>query len=310
MRLATIQTPYGLRVGAAEHDGFLDLQGAAVLRSASEGVLLDAALERAQLQLPAEMMRFLDAGEAARAEAEKALAFARSFPRTQVPWYPLEGTKLGPVVPNPKNIYILRGNYRSHRLEVAKRMKINTDKPARPYYYTKPATAVIGHEGKLMFPRISKEVQHEVELVVVLGKAGRHIPVDHADDYIAGYTVGLDMSARDHLGADGDARWKSFDTFFPTGPWIVPLRDVGNPNNLNLKLRVNGQPRQDGSTNEFDFTVAEVVSFISEAITLQPGDMISTGTPAGAGPVVPGDVIEAEIEKIGLLRCSVVAEDL
>jgi 5-oxopent-3-ene-1,2,5-tricarboxylate decarboxylase/2-hydroxyhepta-2,4-diene-1,7-dioate isomerase len=192
---------------------------------------------------------------------------------------------------------------------VAERIKLtqaDIEGADRPRYFSKAPTAVVGHRQPIIYPRLSRSVQHEVELAVVIGKPGRYIPIERVDEHIAGYTIFLDMTARDL--SQKDDRWKSFDTFGPIGPCLVPPADVGDPHDLSLKLWVNGTLRQDGTTRDLDFKVPEILSFLSEVFTLLPGDVLSTGTPAGAATIEPGDVIEAEIQGIGRLRCPVVAE--
>jgi 5-oxopent-3-ene-1,2,5-tricarboxylate decarboxylase/2-hydroxyhepta-2,4-diene-1,7-dioate isomerase len=300
-------TPYGYRVGALEPDGFLDLQAAEVLRLVqADSLPLPMALARAEAALPADMMAFLAAGRAAEQAARAALEFGRSLGRGSPAWYAAEVTPLGPVVPRPQKIMVMRGNYIRHRAEMAPRLGISVERPERPRFFVKPATAIVGHGQSIAYPRLSQEVHHEVELAVVIGKQGRWIPQEQAYDFIAGYTVFLDMTARDLSGKDD--RNKSFDTFAPIGPCLVPPSDLGDPHELSLSLRVNGQVRQQGTTRDLEYRIPELVSFLSEATTLMPGDVISTGTPEGVGPVQPGDVIEAEIEGIGVLRCPVVAE--
>jgi len=163
---------------------------------------------------------------------------------------------------------------------------------------------------------ISREVDYEAELVLVVGKAGRFVKAATAMEYLAGYTIGHDVSARDwQLKKDGK-QWlagKTFDTFAPTGPYLVTADEVPDPHNLAIRLRLNGQTMQDSTTRQMIFTAADLLAYISQVVTLQPGDLIFTGTPPGVGvarkpPVFlkPGDVVEVEVERLGVLRNPVV----
>jgi len=170
---------------------------------------------------------------------------------------------------------------------------------------------VIGPRQPIVIPKVSQQVDYEVELGVVMGVGGHSISEEEALNHVAGYTVFNDVSARDFQFRDGQwFRGKSFDTFAPMGPCLVLRDQLPNPQNLRLRLRVNGRTRQDGTTANMVFSVAQLIADISQGITLEPGDVIATGTPAGVGFVAkpkpvflqPGDVVEAEIEGIGVLR--------
>ncbi|GBD37630.1 Ureidoglycolate lyase [bacterium HR36] len=162
-------------------------------------------------------------------------------------------------------------------------------------------------------------MDYEAELVVIIGKRGRYIPESQSWDYIAGYTIGHDVSARDWQLRKPGGQWlagKTFDTFAPLGPVLVTADEVPNPHDLHIELRLSGQVMQRSNTSQMIFTVDKLVSYISQVVTLEPGDLIFTGTPSGVGfarkpPVFlkPGDVVEIEIEQLGILRNPVVAED-
>jgi len=184
-------------------------------------------------------------------------------------------------------------NYREHAREVGAAL------PPAPVLFLKPATAVIGPGEPILLPPVSARVDYEAELAVVMGRRGRHIPVAQVPEYVLGYTCGNDVTARDLQQKDGQwTRSKSFDTFCPLGPWVVPGLD---PSHLGVTCRVNGKVRQEGNTRDLVFSVAELISFISEVMTLEPGDVILTGTPSGIGPLEPGDVVEVEVEGVGVL---------
>ena len=200
----------------------------------------------------------------------------------------------------PSKIVALGLNYASHAAEM------NVPLPEEPLMFLKPPTAVIGPEEPIRYPRISERVDYEAELAVVIGKRARHVPRGQALDFVLGYTCGNDVTARDLQSKDGQwTRSKGFDTFCPLGPWIETELD---PSDLAVQARVNGQVRQSSRTSDLIFGVADLVSFISQVMTLLPGDVIMTGTPSGIGPLQPGDVVEVEIEGIGVLRNPVEAE--
>jgi 2-keto-4-pentenoate hydratase/2-oxohepta-3-ene-1,7-dioic acid hydratase in catechol pathway len=177
--------------------------------------------------------------------------------------------------------------------------------------FMKPVnTALVGHGHDVIYPKISNVVHYEAELVIVIGKRGKWIPKDKVAEHVLGYTIGNDISARDWQRremANGFILWgKGMDTFGPVGPWVDTDVDASD---LRLQLRVNGEVKQDTRTSDLLFDVPHLVSEISKAITLEPGDLIMTGTPSGVGPIQPGDVMEVDLERVGVLRNKVVAEE-
>jgi 2-keto-4-pentenoate hydratase/2-oxohepta-3-ene-1,7-dioic acid hydratase in catechol pathway len=205
---------------------------------------------------------------------------------------PLKGVKLlAPV--KPSKIICLGRNYAEHAREQGAEI------PETPLLFMKPTSSIIATEEEILLPVQSSQVEHEAELVVVIGKRGKWIPVESANQYIFGYTVGNDVTARDLQHKDGQwTRAKGFDTFCPIGPWIETDLD---PSDTLITCRVNSELRQMASTREMVFTVQQIVAFVSTVMTLFPGDLIFTGTPAGIGPLVNGDQVEVEIEGIGVL---------
>jgi 2-keto-4-pentenoate hydratase/2-oxohepta-3-ene-1,7-dioic acid hydratase in catechol pathway len=204
---------------------------------------------------------------------------------------------LAPVFPT-KVVGVGR-NYAEHAAERG------SEVTEEPIIFLKPATAVIGPEAAVALPPEAEEVHHEAELAVVIGRVARRVAAEDAAGCIFGYTAANDVSARNLQKRDGQwTRAKGFDTFCPLGPAIETELD---PSGLAIACRVNGETRQDGNTADMVFGVAEVVAFVSRVMTLLPGDVILTGTPAGVGPIRPGDHIEVEIERIGILRNPVVA---
>ncbi|HFD39875.1 MAG TPA: FAA hydrolase family protein, partial [Anaerolineae bacterium] len=172
--------------------------------------------------------------------------------------------------------------------------------PDEPLLFLKPPSAVIGPGEAIVYPQhLSRRVEHEAELAVVIGRRARRVPPAEAPAYILGYTCANDVTARDLQRRDGQwTRGKGFDTFCPLGPWIVPGLDPGD---LAIRCLVNGQVRQQGRTSQMIFAIADLIAYISAVMTLEPGDVILTGTPSGVGLLQPGDQVTVEIEGIGSL---------
>ena len=213
-------------------------------------------------------------------------------------------TLLAPA-PSPPKIVCLGLNYKDHAEEQGK------DIPDEPIIFMKPRTAIIGPDQPIVRPKLVEQLDYEAELAIVIGEKGKNIPVSEAKKYILGYTVFNDISARDIQFKDKQwTRGKSFDTFAPMGPCITTADQIEDPNNLGVRTRVNGELRQNSSTRNMVFNVYEVVYRLSQVMTLEPGDVIATGTPAGVGVFMkpkpkflsPGDLVEVEIEEIGTLR--------
>ena len=177
--------------------------------------------------------------------------------------------------------------------------------PEEPILFLKPPTAVVGPDYKIQYPPESEQVEHEAELVVVIGERCHRVPEKDADDYVLGYTCGNDVTARDLQRKDVQwSRAKSFDSFAPLGPWIETDLD---PSNLWVECFVNGEQKQSSSTLNMIFNVPKLVSFVSHVMTLLPGDVIMTGTPPGVGPLSTKDVVEVKIDEIGTLTNQVVS---
>jgi 2-keto-4-pentenoate hydratase/2-oxohepta-3-ene-1,7-dioic acid hydratase in catechol pathway len=199
----------------------------------------------------------------------------------------------------PTKIIGIGTNYRLHAIEMGKPL------PEEPLIFLKPPSAVIGNGDAIQRPAGYEKVEFEGELGVVIKERTQRISRERALDAVAGYTCVNDVTVRDLQKKDGQwARAKGFDTFCPIGPRVVPGLD---PTKLRIQTRLNGQVRQDSSTSDMIFDVATLVSFCSHHMTLEAGDVITTGTPAGVGNMVPGDVVEVEIEGIGILRNPVIA---
>lgn len=213
--------------------------------------------------------------------------------------YDLRSLKLlAPI--QPGKIICMGRNYAEHAREQG------VEVPEFPLIFLKPPSAIIGSGDKILIPPQSQQVEHEAELVVVFGKRGRWIPVEKTREYIFGYTIGNDVTARDLQKSDRQwTRGKGFDTFCPIGPWIETELDTTD---TLISCRVNGELRQMASTREMVFTIPQIITYVSSIMTLEPGDLLFTGTPAGIGRIVPRDIVEIEIEGIGQLVNEVGAE--
>jgi 2-keto-4-pentenoate hydratase/2-oxohepta-3-ene-1,7-dioic acid hydratase in catechol pathway len=233
-----------------------------------------------------------------------------------VPWMPEPGDEVGALadahllapVPRPGKVIGIGRNYAAHAAETG------SDVPTQPELFGMWANAVVGPEADVVYPAITTMLDYEAELVVVIGRTATRIAVDHALDHVFGYTCGNDVSARDLQF--GDTQWirgKTLDTFAPMGPWIVTADEIPDPQVLGIRCTVNGTVRQEDTTAHMVFGVAELVAFVSAAITLDPGDVIYTGTPPGVALgmpepayLQPGDEMVVEIDGIGALRNRVV----
>lgn len=200
----------------------------------------------------------------------------------------------------PTKIICLGRNYAGHARELGHEV------PKDPVIFLKPPSALIRPNETIILPKKSKEVHHEVELAVIIGRRGKSIPKEKAMDHILGYTVFMDITARD-LQREAKLKglpWtlaKGFDTFAPVGPRIVPGEEL-DPGDLEIGLKVNGEVRQLSRTSEMVFTIDEIISYVSSIMTLEEGDIIATGTPEGVGALKDGDIVEAWIERIGTLK--------
>jgi len=202
-------------------------------------------------------------------------------------------TMLAPVIPRSKIVAVGR-NYRAHAAE------FGNEVPAEPMLFLKPNTAVVGPGDAILRPPQSAQVEFEGELAVVIGRVSKNVPVERVPEHIFGYTVGNDVTARDLQRRDGQwSRAKGFDTFCPLGPVIETEFDDST---AVLSSRVNGHEKQRAPLGDMVHGVAEIIAFASAAFTLLPGDVVLTGTPAGVGPLEPGDVVEIEVTGIGVLR--------
>jgi 2-keto-4-pentenoate hydratase/2-oxohepta-3-ene-1,7-dioic acid hydratase in catechol pathway len=219
--------------------------------------------------------------------------------RRQDPSHALASVRLlAPLLPG--KIICVGRNYLAHAREH------DAEVPDIPLLFLKPTTSVIGPGDAIVLPPQSSQVEHEAELAVIIGKKGRWIRAEEAMEYVLGYTIANDVTARDLQRRDGQwTRSKSFDTFCPLGPWIETDYD---PADRVITCHVNDEMRQMASTRDMVFNVRQIIAFASSIMTLEPGDAILTGTPAGVGPLQPGDVVKVAIESLGELENRVIAE--
>lgn len=256
---------------------------------------------------PATLLEGIESGEQFRMEIEELLKWADGNNPDQY-LISFDDITWLPPIPRPvKNIMCVGKNYREHAIE----MGSEADIPEHVMVFTKAPTSVNSHGGQIdSHESITSQLDYEGELAVVIGKKGKDISKEEALDYVFGYTIVNDITARDlqqrhqqfFIG-------KSLDTTCPIGPWIVHHTEIQNPNNLNISTKVNGEVRQDSNTDQFIFPVEEVISVLSQGMTLEPGDIIATGTPAGVGKgfkpprfLKRGDEIEIFVEGIGKLN--------
>jgi 2-keto-4-pentenoate hydratase/2-oxohepta-3-ene-1,7-dioic acid hydratase in catechol pathway len=270
---------------------------------------------KAGLSLPASMLDFIDLGPSAILSLRDTLKeFSGRFPaRTGVP---LVNVKLLAPIPRPrKNIFGIGLNYVEHVEESSRTLDTAKDLPKQPVIFSKPPTSVIGPDEAIAHNRkITQQLDWEVELAVVMGRVARRVSEADALSYVFGYSVMVDISARDNRRAGQWIYSKGQDTFAPFGPCIVTADEIADPHALDLWLTVNGEIKQKSNTRHMIFKIPVLIADISAAITLEPGDIIATGTPEGVGAgrtpqewLWPGDVIEAGVETIGRIRHPVVA---
>ena len=201
----------------------------------------------------------------------------------------------------PSKIVCIGLNYKDHAKE------LNLELPESPVIFIKPSTTINKTNSNIIYPKVSSQVDYEGELAVVIGKETKQVSVEEADDYIFGYTIINDVTARDFTLGDGQwTRGKSCDGFAPIGPFIETDLD---PLNQRIITKVNGETRQDSNTNQMIFSPQEILSYISQTMTLNPGDIIATGTPPGVGEMKANSTVEVEIEDIGTLRNYLIEEE-
>ncbi len=219
----------------------------------------------------------------------------KSYPLGEVVWLPPSA---------PSKIVGLVLNYRDHANELG--LDVSED----PVIFLKPPSSLIGNNCEIVYPEGAKYVHYEGELCVVIGVPARRVEADRAMEYVKGFTIANDVTVRDFITNTfrPPVKAKGFDTFCPCGPYVVTPEEAGDVSNLRIRTYVNGEVRQDGSTADLMRSVPDLVEYLSDFMTLLPGDMILTGTPKGISPIYPGDRVEIEIDRLGKLVSTVVAE--
>jgi len=298
------------KLGAVWHESVLDLSGLAKDLAAQRGTI-----RRGRGGFPRSLLELIQGGEPLQAMAREAWEHGRGLVDHQAIEelaqrrlaYPLKRARLlAPISMPARNIFCLGRNYADHAAERGAAV------PEHPVYFTKPTTAVVGPGDDVIHHAITKELDYEVELAVVIGTGGRDIPRADALRHVFGYTIINDVTARDLQKRHNQwFKGKSLDTFCPMGPMLVTADEIPDPQALAISLRVNGQSRQSSNTSKMIFPVAQCIEVLSQAMTLLPGDIIATGTPDGVGAATgtflrAGDRIEAEVEGIGILASKVV----
>jgi 2-keto-4-pentenoate hydratase/2-oxohepta-3-ene-1,7-dioic acid hydratase in catechol pathway len=296
-KLVTYQSPQGGRAGLVVDETVFDV--AAATGRASYVTMLDV----------------LRDWNAARGHLQDAAADAKAG------GHPLKGTQLLPPVPTPAGIFCAGANFTDHMIEMARVQNLKPEPDPhslglKPWHFIKAAHCLAAPDSTVRLPAYSKMVDWEAELTAVIGRPARNVSVETALDHVTGYTVANDLSARDftkrpHIADDSPFKYdwlsqKCFEDACPLGPWIVPADDIPDPQNVGIKLWVNDVIKQDSHTSKMIFTLAEQISQLSTRVTLRPGDLILTGTPAGVGLarkefLQPGDVVKAWIEGVGTL---------
>jgi len=311
MQLVTFRRGRGEpKLGAVWHECVLDLGGLYKDQATQRGTL-----RRGRGGFPRSLLEVIQGGEATWASVRDVWEYGKGLVDQQAIEelatrrlaYPLKRVRLLAPIPAPaRNVFCLGRNYADHAAERG------AAAPDHPVYFTKPGTAVVGPGDDVVHHAITKELDYEVELAVVIGTGGRDIPRAEALRHVFGYTIINDVTARDLQKRHNQwFKGKSLDTFCPMGPMLVTADEIPDPQALAVSLRVNGQTRQSSHTAKMIFPVAQCIEVLSQGLTLLPGDIIATGTPDGVGAATgtflrAGDRIEAEVEGIGILASKVV----
>lgn len=308
MRLLTFEHAGTQRLGTEFHDGVLDLNAGCSAMLEAEGDT--AAQKLADALVPSNIIDFLTAGSRALREAQKVIDFVESTHagnRGNLVFSKTEVRVLAPV-PRPGKVVCVGRNYHDHVSEMKREV------PTIPVIFSKLSNTIVGNGDGVPFPRVSEQLDYEAELVAVIGKRGRYIPEADAMGHVAGYTAFNDITVRDwQHRANQWLQGKSFDGSGPTGPVLVTADEISDPHNLDIRSWINGELRQSDNTSRLIFNIPFLISFISQVMTLEPGDMIATGTPGGVGVAMNpqgfmkvGDVVRVEIERIGILENTIV----
>ncbi len=323
-----VRTPIGLfeRLGAVVDDRYVDLN-LAYTAYLADVAKEDIPYEVASVRMPPDLQAFIEGGKKSLDAAKEAIQYVKGKMKTntagpkgeQIIYEPKAVELLAPLPSLKVRMFAMGRNFSTH----AKERELGflqmagpaLGVPKRPAGFLKNTYSVTPHEGYIVFPKLmTKDLDYEVEVIAYIGKKGKDIPKEKAMEYIIGYTVGNDVSARDQQALDQEDRrciynGKNADTLAPMGPFIVLTDEIPDPHALEMEMRVNGDPVQRGSTSEMVFKFDEILAYFSRDYTIYPGDMIWSGTPAAIKARVPlkvGDLLEAEVKRVGLLRNRVV----
>lgn len=311
MKLVTYSWRGNVALGALSNDQAVDLHRA--YAAALQWEKNTDELSVAALRVPGDLLGLLRGGDASLAAARRALAFveeqATANERENLS-HPLAEVELLAPIQRPGKVVCVGLNYRSHLAEIGESV------PEYPILFHKAATSLIGHRQAIVLPRVSRQVDYEGELAVVIGRRGKYISEQDALSYVAGYTCANDVSAHDlEFRTSQWTSGKMLDTFCPLGPVLVTRDALRDPGAVRLKTTLNGQTMQQAATSDMVFPVSFLIRYVSSLATLEPGDLLLTGTPAGVGcnrkPQVflqPGDEVSVQIESIGTLTNPVIAE--
>lgn len=302
MKLVTFTIGQRKSVGAFENEKIIDLHAALVqhLTEVGEG----RAKEIANAYIPQDMVEFIEGGQTSLKYAKKAVEFALQAEDSSPFIFNREDVRLEAPVQKPQKIICVGLNYREHILEMGREL------PTNPVLFAKFANAIIGPEDNIPHHPISEQLDYEAEFTFVIGKRAKNVNQENALDYVAGYTICNDVTYRDIQRRT--PQWlqgKSVDGAAPMGPWLVTADELQNPSGLNISSYVNGELRQQSNTENLVFSVQKLVEFISNLMTLEPGDVIMTGTPHGVGFAMEpqqflkdGDIVRIEVENVGVLE--------
>lgn len=314
MQLVTFVTNGDSRVGAHVDGHIVDVKAAlaARLEAGGEG----NAEKMAEALIPSDMRAFIGRGEPGLAQAKSAVDYAlkQGVDGDAPGWerkivYSLDEVGVHAPILNPEKIVAIGLNYSDHAKEAG------MEPPKRPIFFSKYASSIVGPKGAVVLPpeNVTNEVDYEVEFAVVIGKTAKNVSKEDAMDYVYGYTILNDISARDLQMQDQWVKGKALDTFAPIGPWIVTKDEIEDPHNLRLVMALNGKVVQDSTTANLIFDIPYLIEYLTTLFTLKPGDIIATGTPPGVGMarkpplfLKPGDTMVAEVEGIGALENPVI----
>jgi len=311
MKLVTFAHRGAQRVGLLEAERVIDVNRAYAALLGQRGNLRAGAM--ADALMPIDMIGILESGEQALAAIHEAAIYVSEGPSSgERPeelkrdglMFTLSEVTLKAPVPRPGKLILLGLNYRDHAEETGQKI------PEVPTLFAKYHNSVVGPGAAILIPRATEQIDYEAEFAFVIGRRGHHIPREHALDYVAGYTIINDVSARDYQFVT--SQWmvgKTFDTHCPMGPALVLKDEIPDPHNLDISLSIAGEVLQRSNTNQLIFKIPETVEYLSQVMTLEPGDVISTGTPAGVGftrkpPrwLRPGETVRVEITGLGVLE--------